>query len=175
MLGKEVPAFELRNTDGKLVSMNGYKNAKGFIVVFSCNHCPFAKLYTARLNALNTKYKALNVPLLVVNPMDSLVYEDENMKGMRAWAKSQHFNFPYLQDAAQSVAKAFYAAHTPQAFVLWKTGDKWIVRYSGAIDDNGKHPEQAHSFVAKAVDELLQGKTVSEPENLSFGCAIHYR
>lgn len=175
MIGKEVPAFRLNGIDGKQVSTAGYKNAKGFIIVFTCNHCPFAKLYTRRLNALNTKYKALGVPLLAVNAMDSLVYDDENAKGMRVWARSQHYNFPYLQDGTQEVAKSFNAAHTPQAFVIWDVNGKWVVRYSGAIDDNGQHPEKAKPFVADAVNALLLGKEPPVTENLSFGCAIHYR
>ncbi|MBS1773803.1 MAG: thioredoxin family protein [Bacteroidetes bacterium] len=175
MIGKEVPSFCLQNIDGKYIATDNYKNAKGFIVVFTCNHCPFAKLYTQRLNALNAKYSKLGVPLLAVNPMDSLVYENETLKGMKAWAKEKQFRFPYLKDGSQQVAKSFYALHTPQAFVIWRVNSKWIVKYSGAIDDNGQHPEKAKSFIANAVDDLLQGKEVAEPENLSFGCAIHYR
>lgn len=175
MIGKEVPAFSLKGVDSKQVSTAAYKNAKGFIIVFTCNHCPFAKLYTKRLNALNTKYKAMGVPLLAVNAMDSLVYDDENIKGMQLWAKSQHYNFPYLQDGTQQVAKSFNAAHTPQAFVIWNIADKWVVKYSGAIDDNGQHPEKAKPYVADAVDALLHGREPAVAENISFGCAIHYR
>jgi hypothetical protein len=155
--------------------VNNYKNARGFIIVFTCNHCPFAKLYTKRLNDLNKKYKLLDVPVIAINPMDSLVYEDENAAGMKAWATNQHFNFPYLQDGTQAVARSFYALHTPQAFVIWKENDKWMVRYSGAIDNNGQHPEMAKPFIANAVDALLNNKLPAEAENRSFGCAIHYR
>jgi len=175
MIGKEVPAFTLPDCKGSKLSINNYKNAKGFIIVFTCNHCPFAKLYTKRFNELNKKYKPLGVPILAINPMDSLVYEDENARGMKVWAASQHFNFPYLQDGSQTVARSFYALHTPQAFVIWKENNKWIVRYSGAIDNNGQHPEIAKPYVANAVEALLNHKAPAEPENLSFGCAIHYR
>lgn len=174
-IGKEVQHFSLPGADGKIISTGSYAHAKGFIIVFTCNHCPFAKLYTARLNALNTKYKKLGVPLLAINPMDTLVYEDEGIGNMRKWARSQRYNFPYLQDGAQSVAKMFYAQHTPQAYVIWKEKEKWIIKYSGAIDDNGQHPELAKPFAGNAVDELLQGKQPSTAETVSLGCSINYR
>ena len=107
--------------------------------------------------------------------MDTLVYEEETFELMQKRAKGEHFAFPYLHDPLQVVGKNFHAQHTPQAFVVWKVEDQWIVKYSGAIDDNGAEPSKATSFVAKAVDELLQGKAVAKPEQKSFGCAIYYR
>ena len=139
-LGRVVPDFSLKNTDKSMVSLTDFKNAKGFIVIFTCNHCPFAKLYNQRLNDLNTKYKALGVPLVAINSMDATIYED-----------------------------------TPQAFIIWKVDNNWIIKYSGAIDDNGEHPELAHSFIANAVDELLNNKPISMPETASFGCKIFYK
>lgn len=174
-LGKEIANFSLRNIDGKTFSLNDDKTAKGFIVVFTCNHCPFAKLYTGRFNALDKKYKALGVPLLAINPMDTLVYEEESFEKMKKKAHTEKFSFPYLQDNLQTVAKAFNANHTPQAYVIWKENGKWLVKYSGAIDDNGQEPQKANPFVANAVNELLHSKPVSNPETLSFGCGINYR
>lgn len=174
-LGTIVKDFSLRNTDKTMVSLSNYKNAKGFIVIFTCNHCPFAKLYTQRLNNLNTKYKALGVPLLAINSMDATIYEEESFDDMKKKAKTDKFNFPYLADTAQSVGKNFGAEHTPQAFVVWKVDNNWIIKYAGAIDDNGEHPELAHSFIAHAVDELLNNQPVSMPETASFGCKIFYK
>lgn len=73
------------------------------------------------------------------------------------------------------VGKNFGAEHTPQAFVIWKVDNQWIIKYTGAIDDNGEHPELAHSFIANAVDELLKNQPVSMPETASFGCKIFYK
>jgi peroxiredoxin len=174
-VNKIISNFELRNVDGKLLNINNIDNAKGFIVVFTCNHCPFAKLYPQRFNDLNSKYKALGVPLIAINSMDSLVYEDETFALMQAKSKESNFNFAYLQDATQSVGKQFGAEHTPHAFIIWKENNNWIIKYSGAIDDNGEHPELATPFIANAVDELLQSKPVSKPETESFGCRIFYR
>ncbi len=174
-LGTVIVSFSLRNVNGKTVSISDYKNAKGFIVVFTCNHCPFAKLYNKRLNDLNTKYAANNVPLIAINSMDTLVYEEESFAKMKLKAEKDAFNFPYLQDAAQTVGKSFGAEHTPTAFIIWKEGNLWKIKYKGSIDDNGENPSKANPLVANAVDELLQGKTVSKPITESFGCKIFYR
>jgi peroxiredoxin len=167
--------FSLKNVNGLFVSTKDFKKAKGFIVIFTCNHCPFAKLYGARLNALNAKYKKLKVPLLAINSMDSLVYEDESFDKMRQKAQIEQFNFPYLQDASQIVGKNFGAEHTPAAYVIWKEQRQWIVKYAGAIDDNGENPTLATPYIAQAVDELLKNKPVSNPTTPSFGCRIFYR
>src|ERR1700743_385108 len=117
---KPVNDFSLKSVNGKFVSLKDYPDAKGFIVIFTCNHCPFAKLYSERLNALNAKYKALHVPLLAINSMDTAAYIDENFAKMQERASADAFTFPYLLDAKQSVGKDFKADHTPHAFVIWK-------------------------------------------------------
>ena len=174
-LEKETPDFTLRNVDGRMVSTTDFPNAKGFAIVFTCNHCPFAKLYTQRFNDLHKKYAPLGVPLLAINSMDSLVYEEESFALMQARAREAGFQFPYLHDAAQTVGKAFGAEHTPHAFVIWKERGRFWVKYAGAIDDNGEEPDQAIPFIGNAIDELLAGKKVSMPETESFGCRIFYR
>jgi len=174
-LGKPINDFVLKNTDNTLVSLKDYSGAKGFIIIFTCNHCPFAKLYSQRLNDLNSKYKDLGVPLLAINSMDTSLYEEESFKLMKEKAETDHFSFPYLYDAMQIAGKSFGANHTPQAYVIWKENTQWIIKYSGAVDDNGEHPELATSYVGDALDELLQNKPVSKPEIESFGCRIFYR
>lgn len=175
MLGKAVPDFALRNIDSRIVALKDYPTAKGFCIVFTCNHCPFAKLYAQRLNALNTHYAALGVPLIAINPMDTLVYDEERFEKMQTKAHDDQFNFAYLQDTAQSVAKSFGATHTPHAFVIWKEKEQWIIKYAGAIDDNGEEPQKAIPFLALAIDDLLAHKPVAKPETPSFGCRIFYR
>lgn len=174
-IGEKISDFKLKNVDNTLVSMSDFKNAKGFMIVFTCNHCPFAKLYSKRLNDLNKKYKPLGVPLLAINSMDSLLYKEESFELMQTKAKSDKINFFYLQDATQSVGKDFRAKHTPQAYVIWKEDNNWIVKYEGAIDDDGENPKKANPFISKAVNELLSGKKVTLPQTESFGCRIFYR
>ena len=158
-----------------MVSTADFPDAKAFAIVFTCNHCPFAKLYTERFNDLQQKYAPLGVPLLAINSMDSLVYEDESFALMQERAQEAGFQFPYLHDSEQLVGKAFQAEHTPHAFVIWKEKGHFVVKYEGAIDDNGENPEKATPFIANAIDELLAGKKVSMPETESFGCRIFYR
>ncbi|XZF14141.1 thioredoxin family protein [Chitinophagaceae bacterium MMS25-I14] len=174
MTGRAVPDFKLKNVSAEYVSLSSFPDAKGFIIVFTCNHCPFAKLYTARLNALSNKYGKQGVPLLAVNPMDAAIHAEETLPKMKERAKEAHYNFLYLQDSKQDVSRKFHASHTPEAFVVWNEQGKWIVRYSGAIDNNGQHPELATPYLANAVDELLQGKKVSHEETESIGCEIQY-
>lgn len=175
LLGNTVSDFRLKDTNGRTFSLNGTAGAKGFIVVFTCNHCPFAKLYPERLNALSKKYSALGVPLIAVNSMDTLVYEDETLAKMKERAAAEHYDFPYLQDPLQNVARDFKANRTPHAFVIWKENNSWVIRYAGAIDNNGKEPEKATPYLANAVDELLAGKTVKTGETASIGCTIYFR
>ncbi len=174
-IGKIIPAFSLRNIDNKIVNLVDYKNAKGFIVVFTCNHCPFAKLYTKRFNELSKHYDSLGVYLLAINSMDTFIYEDESFQSMQKRATAEGYLFPYLQDASQKIGKLFKAKHTPQAFVIWNENNNWIIKYSGAIDDNGENPVLANPYISKAVDELLLNQLVSSPETETFGCRIIYR
>ncbi len=168
--------FSLENVDGKMVSLKDYPEAKGFMIVFTCNHCPFAKLYPPRLNDMNTKYKALGVPLIAISSTDTISYEDDTFSKMRDKANKENFNFPYLFDGNQTVAANFNAQKTPHAFVIWKMDDKWVVKYSGSIDDNGMEPHKVKThYVTNAVDELLNGKEVSEKETKSIGCQIYLR
>lgn len=175
-VNKTVKDFSLQNVDGKIVSTKDYKDAKGFVVVFTCIHCPFAKLYHERLNQINAKYSKLHIPLLLINSSDTIMFANESLPNMAKVAKEKKYSFPYLFDPSQTVAKDFKAEKTPHAFVIWKENNQWTVKYNGAIDDNGAHPELVKTnYVTNAIDELLAGKSVSVAEGFSIGCAIHYR
>lgn len=175
VLDNTISDFSLKNVDEKTISLSDYKNAKGFIIVFTCNHCPFAKLYSQRFNDLNTKYSSLGVPLLAINSLDTAMYEDESFINMKNKSTTEIFNFPYLCDNMQTVGKNFGADHTPHAYVIWKENNKWKIKYSGAIDDNGEEPKKATPYVANAVTELLENKQVSMPVTVSVGCKIFFR
>jgi peroxiredoxin len=171
-----VKDFSLLNVDGKNVSLNQYSDAKGFIIVFTCNHCPFAKLYPERLNQLAQKYKPLGVPLIAISSTDTIMYEDDSYIDMIQKSKDEHFVFPYLYDNHQSVAKNFNAQKTPHAFVIWKQGAEWVVEYNGAIDDNGAEPEKVtRKYIEEAVNSLLAGHEVITKKTSSIGCQILLR
>jgi peroxiredoxin len=176
--GISIANFKLKNASScKFVGLSDYKNARGFAIVFICNKCPMAKLYSKRLNEIDLKYKKLGIPVVAINSMDTLAYAEESFVLMQKKAKKEQFNFPYLQDKLQTIAKAFNAKHTPQAFVIWKnkTG-KYTIKYQGAIDDNAGEPEKvSQHFLTNAIDELLLKKEVSIPKSDSFGCRIFFR
>ncbi|MBC7493884.1 MAG: redoxin domain-containing protein [Flavobacterium sp.] len=168
--------FKLKSVTNQLIALSDYKTAKGFMIVFICNKCPMANLYTNRLNTLNLKYKNNGFPLLVINSMDTLVYAEESFILMQKKAKKAKFNFPYLQDKDQKIAKKFNATHTPQAFVITKNKlGKYDIKYQGAIDDNAGEANLATPDLDNALNELVQGKNVSKAVTESFGCRMFFR
>jgi peroxiredoxin len=171
-----VKDFSLLNTDGKMLSLSSYPDAKGFIVIFTCNHCPFAKLYPKRFNEMTAKYKKFGVPVIAISSTDTVTYEEDSYALMVKKAKKEKYKFPYLYDNTQDVAKDFKADKTPHAYVIWKENDKWIVKYNGAIDDNGFEPKKVENpYVMNAVDSLLANKNVSVKDTKSIGCKIYFR
>jgi peroxiredoxin len=160
---KQVSDFKLKNAKtNKLVSLSDYKNVKGFIIIFTCNKCPMAKFYSQRLNQMNEKYTKMGVPLIAINSMDTLAYAEESFKRMQNKVKNDHLNFPYLQDKKQAVGKNFKASVTPQAFVIWKQNNKFVVKYEGSIDDNaGDYQNVKNHFLTNAVDQLLKENEVT--------------
>jgi len=174
--GDDVKDFSLKNVDGKMVSMSNYKDAKGFILVFTCNHCPFAKAYEARIMALDKKYASKGYPVIAINPNDPGAAPEDSYDNMIARAKEKNYTFPYVYDETQDVAKAFGAARTPHVFVVKKENGKNVVKYIGAIDNNSEEPEKAtQHFVEDAVDALLAGKPVPNTETKAIGCTIKWR
>ena len=173
---KTVSNFELISVSGQKISTASYGDAKGFVVIFTCLHCPFAKLYDERLNQLNARYSKLHIPLLLINSSDTIMFPNESLANMAKIAKAKKYAFPYLFDPSQKVARDFNAEKTPHAFVIWKEKNQWVIKYSGAIDDNGAHPAEVKTkYVENALDDLLQNKPVAVATGLSIGCAIHYR
>ena len=175
-----VKDFRLRSTDGRMISLADYPDAPACIIIFTCNHCPFAKLYPERLSALATRFAARKVPLLAINSVDSLLFEEETEERMAHVARDEHWTFPYLHDIEQTVARDFHADKTPHAFVLKHVRgdgiDEWRIVYDGAIDDNGAEPAKVRrSYVAEAVGAILAGRPVRLRSTASIGCAIRLR
>lgn len=168
--------FSLKNVDGNFISLKDYPEAKGFIIIFTCNHCPFAKLYPKRLNKLNKKYHHKGFPLLAISSTDTILYAEDTYDNMVIKANKEKFNFPYLYDETQSVAKFYKAERTPQAFVLFKENNNWVIKYNGAIDDNGAEPKKVKvDYVSDAVEALLKNQKVLIMETKSIGCKIMFR
>ncbi len=172
-VGAVAQDFHLKNVDGKMVSLANYKDAKGFIVVFTCNHCPVAKLYESRVQALDQQYAAKGYPVIAINPTDPAVYADDTYEKMVSYAKERNYTFPYLDDASQKITREYGATNTPHVFVLNKENGKLIVRYVGAIDDNADDATQVTKhYVADAVNALLAGTPIATAHTKAIGCGI---
>lgn len=175
-IGDVVADFKLKSTSGGMTSMAQNRSAKGYIIVFTCNHCPFSKAYESRVMALDRKYASLGYPVLAINPNDPAAYEEDTFENMQAVAKSKGYSFEYLQDESQNVARAFGAARTPSAYVVKREGDKFYMQYIGGIDDNSQDANGVTKrYIEDAVNNLLAGKPVVVNMTKSVGCAIKWK
>ena len=172
-VGDVATGFKLKNVDNKMVSLSDYADAKGFIVIFTCNHCPYAKAYESRIIGLNHKYASQGYPVIAINPNDPKVEPQDSFEGMQQRAKEKGFTFPYLFDVGQKIYPLYGATRTPHVFVLQKENGKNIVRYIGAIDDNyADASDVSHKYVEEAVDALLSNKPVAQSSTVAIGCSI---
>lgn len=175
-VGDKVKDFKLKNIDNNEVSLKNFEKAKGFIVVFTCNTCPFAVAYEDRVIALNNKYASKGYPVIAINPNDVTKQPDDSFESMKKRAKDKNFAFPYLYDETQEIAKLYGASKTPHVYILSKTGSEYVVEYIGAIDDNSYQPQEVKvKYVENALDELLQGKKISQTNTKAIGCTIKWK
>lgn len=172
-IGDEASDFALKNIDGKMVSLADYKEAKGFIVVFTCNMCPYSVANEDRLIALDKKYKQKGFPVIAINPNDPEVSKGDGFEAMKVRAKEKGFTFPYLFDEGQKVYPKYGATRTPHVYILNKKKDKLIVEYIGAIDDNTRDENNVKErFVENAVEALLKGEKPTKTDTRAIGCSI---
>ena len=174
-VGDVAADFELKNIDGKMVSLADFEDAQGFIVVFTCNHCPYAKAYEDRLVELDKMYAAKGYPVIAINPNDAKKYSEDSYEMMKTRAEEKGFTFPYLVDGDSKVAATYGATRTPHTYLLQKKEDKLTVAYIGAIDDNYRNADEVEeSFLANAVNNLLAGKKVEKNYTRAIGCTIKW-
>jgi peroxiredoxin len=168
--GDKATDFKLKSVDGKTYSLSDYKDAKGFIVIFTCNHCPFAVKYEDRINDLAKKYKSKGYILVAINPNDPIAQPDDNFDLMKVRAKEKGFVFPYLFDEGQKIYPQYGATKTPHAFLLDKN---LIVKYIGAIDDNVDDAKEVkEKYLENAIAALENGQTPSPETTKAIGCGI---
>ena len=161
-IGDIATDFSLPNVDGDMVSLADFKDAKGFIVIFTCNTCPYSVAYEDRIIDLDKKYKPTGYPVIAINPNDPAAIEGDELADMKVRAIEKGFTFPYLQDVGQQVYPQYGATKTPHVFVLQKEDEKNIVRYIGAIDDSSRNPNNVTKrYVEQSVNDLLAGKTLT--------------
>ncbi len=175
-VGDVVKDFSLKNIDDSKVAMADHKNAKGFIVTFTCNHCPFSKLYEDRLIELHNEFASKGYPVIAINPNDAEKEPNDSFEKMKERANQKSFPFQYLQDESQEVAKAFGATRTPHIFLLQKEPQGLVVKYIGAIDDSAKDANAAkEKYVKNAINDLLAGKEVRKTKADAIGCTIKWK
>lgn len=175
-IGDSVSDFTLKNFDGKMVSLSDYKSSKGVILIFDCNTCPYSKAYNDRIIALHKKYAPQGFPVVTINANDGQQSPGDSFEEMIARAKNKNYDFPYLLDDTQRVARSFGATNTPHVFLLNRKNDNFMVAYIGAIDNNSRSAENAdRKYVEEAVEALLQGKSIKTTKTKAVGCGIKWK
>lgn len=176
-VGETVTDFTLTNPlTGETVSMADYEEAEGFILVFTCNHCPYAQMYEQRIMELAEEFNAKGYPVIAINPNDPTAYPDDSPENMAKQAEEMRYPFPYVFDETQEVAKAYGATRTPETRVIERTEEGLVLRYRGAIDDNYKKPDAVEqTYTADAVNALRNGEAVEPTSAKAVGCSIKWR
>ncbi len=172
-IGDEATDFNLKNVDGTYVSLSDYSDKEGVIVIFTCNHCPYAQAYEQRIIDVDKKFASKGYPVVAINPNDPKLVPEDSFENMKKRARNKNYTFPYLLDKKQEVYKAYGATRTPHVFVLKNEKNKFTVRYIGTIDDNYKNPEKVtKTYLADAVNALLKDKDPNPEKTKAIGCTI---
>ena len=171
-IGDEATDFSLKNVDGKMVSLADYPDAKGFIIAFTCNHCPYSIAYEDRIIALDAKYKPLGYPVIAINPIDPAVNEDDSFDNMVVRMKANNFPWLYLYDETQEIALAYGALRTPH-FYVFNENRKLV--YTGRAVDSPRDPSKISiNDLENALEELLADKPISVDVTNPIGCNVKW-
>lgn len=172
-IGSQAPDFGLLGVDNKLYSLHSFDDKKILIVIFSCNHCPYVQAYEQRIISIQEDFADKGVQIVAINSNEDVNYPEDSFDEMIKRSKEKQFNFPYLRDETQEIAKVYGATHTPEIFLF---DQERKLRYHGKIDDNWKEPEKVkYQYLRDAIKEVLEGKEVSIPETFSIGCTIKWK
>jgi peroxiredoxin len=168
--------FSLKNLEGKMVSLSQYENAKGFIVVFSCNTCPVVIKYEDRIKELHKEYSGKGYPVVAINSNDKNLSPGDSYDAMKKHAKKNGYAFEYLYDESQDVAKTYGATNTPHVYLLSKQEGKLKVEYVGAVDNNADNGAAADKkYLVDALNNLLKGQQPSVTATKAVGCTIKWK
>jgi len=170
-VGDTIQDFKLKNVDGDFLSLSDYDDAKGFIIIFTCNTCPYSVANEDRIIALNDKYEDSGYPVIAINPNNPVAVPNDSFEKMKERSDEKGFNFPYLLDEGQKVYPKFGATKTPHVYIVTKNGMK--VQYIGAIDNSSRDADAVtEKYVENAVDALLAGKKIEKTTTVAIGCSI---
>jgi peroxiredoxin len=172
--GATLPKFEnLKGIDDILYASDSFGEAPLLLIIFTCNHCPYAKAYEDRIIGLVKNYKQKGLATIAINSNDDKHYPEDSFDEMVKRANQKSFPFPYVRDEDQSVARAFGASHTPEFFLF---DQERKLRYHGRYDDNWREPDNVtRRYLQEAIETLLGGQVVAEPEVYAIGCTIKWR
>lgn len=171
--GAKAPDFSLPGVDGRTYGLGSFKDAKALVVFFTCNHCPYVQAWESRFVEVQRDYAGKGVRLVGINSNDETKYPEDDFAHMKARAKVQGYNFPYLRDESQAVAEAYGPVSTPDFFVL---DPQRVVRYRGRLDDNHQDSKKvAKRFLRDALDDVLAGRDVRTPLTPPYGCSIKWK
>ena len=169
-IGDTATDFNLKGTDGKMHTLAEIEDAKGYVVIFTCNHCPFSKMYEDRIIALQKKYQPKGYSVIAINPNDPKVNPADSYEKMIVRAKEKKFNFWYLFDDGQEIFPQYGATKTPHVFLLDKNK---VVQYIGAIDDNSRNEKAVEEkFLENAINALDKGEKINPATTKAIGCSI---
>ncbi len=172
-LGSRAIPFSLPGIDGKTHSLAEYADKSVIIVIFSCNHCPYVQAWEDRIIDIQTDYNEQGIQIIAINPNDAPKSPEDSFRKMQECARTKGFNFIYLHDATQKVARAYGAERTPEVFVF---DQNTILQYHGAIDDNFREPKEVKQhYLQDALDSLLKGEQPPMVETRPVGCPIKWK
>ena len=171
-VGAKLPDFNLQGVDGKNYSPSSFENSKVIVIMFTCNHCPYVQAYEQRLINLQKEYKDKGVGFVAINANDEINYPEDSFENMVKRAKEKGYNFPYLRDKTQSIAKTFGASYTPETFVF---DENRSLKYHGRIDDNWQEPDKVtKQHLKEAIEAILLNKAIDRPDTQAIGCTVKW-
>ena len=171
-LGSPAVDFHLKAVDGKSYSLRDFADRKALVMVFSCNHCPYVQAYEDRMVRMQRDYSGKGVTLVAINSNDDHDYPEDSFENMIRRAKEKGFNFPYLRDETQDIARKYGAICTPHVFAF---DAKQTLQYKGRIDDNRNAADVKTHDLKNALDAILAGGRPSVQETRPFGCSIKWK
>jgi peroxiredoxin len=172
-IGDRAVDFRLLATDGRTYSLADFQDKKVLVVIFSCNHCPYVRAWEDRMIAIQRDYADKGVQLVAINANDVRKQPGDSFEAMVQRAREKGFNFPYLRDETQEVARAYGAERTPEVFVF--DAERRLV-YHGKIDDNYEDEAQVKNhYLRRAIDAALEGRLPEVLETLPQGCTIKWK
>lgn len=172
-LGNHLPDFALTATDGNTRKSDDFADKAALVIIFTCNHCPYARAYVSRIARLVDKYEKEPILFYAISSNDVLLYPMDSFENMIDMGKLMHLHGRYLYDESQAIARSFGAQRTPEAFVF--NSVKKLV-YQGAIDDNWEHAEKVtQPHLQQAIDALLNNQNIPLAETRAVGCTIKWK